>query len=68
MGKYEIINMALQLKEAERFEVAEKVMQSLDKRDTEIDWEWADEALHRANACDDGRMKTVTFKEVFGDK
>jgi hypothetical protein len=43
-------------------------MQSLDKPDTEIDREWAEEALHRAKACDEGRMKTVTFKEVFGDK
>ena len=68
MGKHEIIDMALQLKAAERYEVVEKIMQSLDKPDTEIDREWAEEALHRAKACDEGRMKTVAFKEVFGDK
>lgn len=68
MGKHEIIDMALQLKAAARFEVAEKIMQSLDKPDAEIDQVWAEEALHRARACDEGRMKTLSFDEVFGDK
>jgi putative addiction module component (TIGR02574 family) len=68
MGKHEIINMALQLKMAERYEVVEKIMQSLDKCDAEIDLVWAEEALYRARACDEGRMKTLSFEEVFGDK
>ncbi len=68
MGKHEIIDMALQLNAAERYEVAEKIMQSLDKSDPEIDRVWAEEALHRARACDAGRMKTFSFEEVFGDK
>ena len=68
MGKLEIIDMALQLKAAERYEVVEKIMQSLDKSDPEIDRVWAEEALHRAHACDSGRMKTLSFEEVFGDK
>ena len=41
MGKTEIIDMALQLKAAERYEVVEKIMQSLDKPDPEIDRVWA---------------------------
>lgn len=68
MGKREIIDMALQLKAAERYEVAEKIMQSLDKSDTEIDRIWAEEALHRVRACDEGRMKTLSAEEVFGEK
>lgn len=68
MGMHEIIDMALQLKAAERYEVVEKIMQSLDKPDPEIDKVWAEEALHRAQACDDGRMKTLSFDEVFGGK
>lgn len=68
MGKHEIIDMALQLKAAERYEVVEKIMQSLDKSDPEIDKVWAEEASHRARACDDGRMKTLSFEEVFGGK
>ena len=68
MSKDEIIDMALQLKAAERYEIAEKIMRSLDKPDAEIDRIWAEEALHRARACDEGRMRTVPFEEVFGDK
>ena len=68
MGKSEIIDMALQLKAAERCEVVEKIMQSLDKPDPEIDQIWAEEALHRARACDTGRMKTMPFEKVFGRK
>lgn len=68
MGKHEIIDMALQLKAAERYEVVEKIMQSLDKPDPEIDKVWAEEALHRARACDDGRMKTLLAEDVFGDR
>ena len=68
MGKHEIIDMALQLKVAERYEIVEKIMQSLDKSDSEIDKVWAEEALHRARACDEGRMKTLPFEKVFGSK
>lgn len=68
MGKQEIIELALQLKAAERYEVVEKIMQSLDQPDAEIDRVWAEEALHRARACDEGRMKTIPVEEVFGSK
>lgn len=68
MGKLEIFDMALQLKAAERYEVVEKIMQSLDKSDAEIDNVWAEEALRRAHACDAGHMKTISFEEVFGRK
>jgi putative addiction module component (TIGR02574 family) len=68
MGKNEIIDMALQLRATERYEVAEKIMQSLDKPDPEIELIWAEEALHRARACDQGRMKTLPFEDVFGEK
>ena len=68
MGKQEIIKLALQLKAADRFEVVEKIMQSLDKPDAEIDQVWAEEALHRSRVCDEGRMKTISFDEVFGNK
>ncbi|MFA6121238.1 MAG: addiction module protein [Sideroxydans sp.] len=68
MGKQEIITLALQLKAAERYEIVEQIMQSLDKPDPEIDRKWAEEALHRAKACDAGRMKIIPFNEVFRNK
>ena len=52
MGKLEIIDIALQLKAAEHYEIVVKIMRSLDKSDPEIDRVWAEEALHRAQACD----------------
>ena len=68
MGKVEIIDMALQLKAAERYEVVEKIMRSLDKPDAEIGRGWAEEALYRARACDEGRMKILSSEEVFGNQ
>ncbi|MEI7538092.1 MAG: addiction module protein [Comamonadaceae bacterium] len=67
MGKSEIIDLALHLKAAERYEVAERIMQSLDMPDAEIDRIWAEEAVRRAQACDEGRMKTLPFAAVFGN-
>lgn len=40
MGKREIIDMALQLKAEERDEIAESIMQSLDKSDPKIEQAW----------------------------
>lgn len=68
MGKQEIISMALQLKAADRYEIAEQIMQSLDKPDAEIDRVWAEEAVRRVQACTEGRMALVPFDEVFGNK
>lgn len=62
MGKIELIDMALRLNAAERYEVVEEIMQSLDKPDAEIDRVWAGESLHRARACDEGRMKMLPFE------
>ncbi|MDO9012598.1 MAG: addiction module protein [Gallionella sp.] len=68
MGKLEIISMALQLKAAERYEIAEQIMQSLDKPDAEIDRVWAEEAVRRVQACTEGRMALVPFDEIFGNE
>lgn len=68
MGKLEIISMALQLKAAERYEIVEQLMQSLDKPDTEIDRVWAEEAVRRVRACREGRMALIPFDEVFGNE
>jgi putative addiction module component (TIGR02574 family) len=68
MGKPEIIQMVLQLKASDRYEIAEQIMQSLDKPDAEIDHVWAEEARCRARACDSGQMKTLAFDTVFGEK
>ncbi len=68
MGKREIIDMVLQLKAEERYEIAESIMQSLDKSDPEIERAWLEEAEHRVRACDEGRMKLLPFEDVLGDE
>lgn len=68
MSTAEIIEQALHLKASERYALLELLHQSLDKPDAEIDRVWAEEALHRARACDEGRMRTISFEEVFGNK
>ncbi|KYC28851.1 conserved protein of unknown function [Sterolibacterium denitrificans] len=67
MGKREIIDMALQLKAEDRYEIAESIMQSLDKSDPEIEQAWAEEAHRRACACDDGLMKLLPAEDILGD-
>ena len=67
MDKREIIGMALQLKAEERLEIAESIMQSLDKTDPEIERIWAGEAQRRARACDNGLMKLLPAEDVFGN-
>lgn len=68
MGKREIIDMALQLKAEERYEIAESIMQSLDKPDPEIERTWAEEAQYRVRACDEGRMKLLSAEDVLGNE
>lgn len=68
MVKHEIMAMPSQLKASARFEFAEKIMQTMDKPDAEIDRVWAEAALRRARTCDKGWMKTLPFDEVFGNE
>lgn len=67
MGTQEIVALALKLNPAERFELVDQVLHSLDKPDAEIDRIWSAEALRRAAAIKEGRMKTYSADEVLGE-
>lgn len=67
MGANEILEMALQLDETDRAKIVDRLNSSLTQVDPEIDRIWAEEALRRARAYDEGRMKTYTLEEVLGD-
>ncbi|MDP2810721.1 MAG: addiction module protein [Rhodocyclaceae bacterium] len=67
MGAKEILEMALKLDESERIAIIEALASSFAQADSEIDRIWADEALRRVRAYDEGRMKTYTLEEVLGD-
>lgn len=64
MQTHEIIEQALKLKADERSEIVDRLLQSLDKPDADIDRLWGEEAVRRVRALDDGRMKTYALDEV----
>jgi putative addiction module component (TIGR02574 family) len=62
----EIIQEALRLPAAARFQIVDQLMQSLDKPDPEIDRIWGEEAVRRLASFDAGLSKTYSPDEVFG--
>ena len=61
-----ILDQALKMKPADRFAVIEGLLNSLDEPDKTIDDLWAIEAEKRLKAYKEGKLRTVTFEEVFG--
>jgi putative addiction module component (TIGR02574 family) len=59
--------MALKLDKSERLAIIEGLNSSLDQPDPEIDKLWAEEALRRARAYDEGRLETVSLEEALRD-
>lgn len=62
----EIIQEALRLPAAARFQIVDQLMQSLDKPDPEIDRIWGEETVRRLASFDAGRSKTFSPEDVFG--
>jgi putative addiction module component (TIGR02574 family) len=60
-----IIDKALNLKPAERFIVLEALVKSLDSPDKSIEKSWAVEAEKRLKAYKAGKLKAVSFEEMF---
>jgi putative addiction module component (TIGR02574 family) len=60
----EILKDALNLKPAEKAELVDKLLSSLDKPDGELDELWAKEAESRIDAYEQGKIKVLTLKEV----
>ena len=66
MGRREIIELAMRLKPAERFEVAEELLRSVEKVDPEIDRLWLEEAERRLAAYRAGKVKGIPAEDIFG--
>ena len=65
MKPEQIENEALSLSEAQRAELAEKLLLSLDApSEDEIAQDWVDEAGRRAKELDDGLVQPVSAEEV----
>jgi putative addiction module component (TIGR02574 family) len=62
----EVLEAALSLPPAERAEIVDRLLTSLDAPpDRRIDELWAQEAEGRIDAFEHGEIKTVSAKEVF---
>jgi len=59
-----VLKEALTLKPAEKAELSDKLLSSLDKPDAQIDDLWAKEAENRIDAYERGEIKAVTLKRV----
>ncbi len=66
MGKQEIVAQALKLDPAERFDLVDQILHSLDKPDPVIDRVWLEEAEKRLAANRAGKVKGIPAEEIFG--
>lgn len=62
--KNKILNEALKMTPAERAEIVDQLLRSLDEPDAEIDALWKEEVENRIDAYETGNIKTVTVQEM----
>lgn len=61
----DIINEIMVLNPNDRAFIVEKLLESLDKPDKDIDTLWEKEAEQRLDAYQQGNLKTLTVEEAF---
>lgn len=66
MGKQEIVQLALQLDPAERFELVDQILHSLDRPDPQIDGIWLEEAERRLASYRAGKVQGIPAEDIFG--
>lgn len=66
MDTQEIIEMALKLKPHERLQVVDKIQESFDQPDPEIERLWGEEAVRRLEAHRRGELGAVPMEAIFG--
>jgi putative addiction module component (TIGR02574 family) len=59
-----VLKEALTLKPAQKAELIDKLLSSLDKPDKDIDELWAKEAESRIDAYEKGKIRAVTLEKV----
>jgi len=67
MGTQEIAALALKLDPADRFELVDQILHSLDRPDAEIDRAWQAEAVRRLAAHRAGKVQGIAAEEIFGE-
>ena len=63
----ELLKKALELKPQDKIVLLEGLIESLDEPDKKIDQIWTEEAEKRLSAYRSGKIKGVSYKEVFGE-
>ncbi len=66
MNMRDRVKQALQLEPAQRYELVEEVLHSLDQPDPVIDAAWLKEAEQRLAAYRAGKVKGIPAEDVFG--
>ncbi len=66
MSINEIIDEALSLSPRDRYLIIEKLNDSLNVPNSEVEKAWIEESIQRSKAYERGELGTVTFEEVFG--
>ena len=59
-----ILKEALNLRPAERLQLIEMLTRSLNEPDPDIEKIWAEESEKRYKALEEGRIKTISFKDI----
>lgn len=65
MGTQELVSQTLKLDPAERFEVVDQILRSLDRPDPEIDRIWLGEAERRLRTYRESKVKGIPAEEIF---
>ena len=64
MDSKTIFEDALHLRPAERLQLIEMLIRSLNKPDENIEKIWAEESEKRYKALEDGKVKTIALNEI----
>lgn len=67
MNAKDLIDSAMKLSPAERFELIEELLHSLDQPDPDIDRVWVEEADRRLAAYRAGKVTGIPAQDVIGD-
>jgi putative addiction module component (TIGR02574 family) len=60
----DVLNDAMELSPAERAELVNELLASLNQPDEDIDDQWRTEVKRRRKACEEGKIDTVSLDEV----
>lgn len=67
MSNTEILSEALNLPLTERLFIVNKLIESFNKMDSDIEKSWAEELNARKELLEKGQLKTINYKEFFGE-